>query len=131
MTAVKIVTVCLMGISRSVGMIDVLKLHFEPVDAIPIGYQGNREETKSMLFDWADHIIVMQEYMVDRIPEEYHHKLHVCEVGADTYGAGGKARAPLIDKCWRWLRANNTKLGITEYFGQPTLPKPDCYKKGK
>jgi predicted protein tyrosine phosphatase len=112
----KIVAMCHVGISRSVGLVDVLKLHFEPVDAIPIGHADscNSPETKRMLFSWADWIVVMEDHYRKYVPDEFQQKVLVCEVGPDVYGHHN--RAPLIDKCWRWVRAHQELLGIKEYF---------------
>lgn len=111
---VKIVTMCRQGLVRSVALADVLKLHFRPVDVIPIGYFGNTEETKEMMFEWADYIVVMQEHYLKYVPREHKHKTHVCEVGPDTYKYSKHSR--LIDKVWNWSRANKDKLGIEEHF---------------
>ena len=112
----KIVTMCSQGLSRSVGLADVLKLHFEPVDVLPFGHKGNTEETRLMLLEWCDIVIVMKESMLKYIPEEYKDKAFVCEVGEDTYGGKNIGRRRiLIDLCWQWLRKNQTALGITEH----------------
>ena len=112
----KIVTMCSQGLCRSVGMADVLKLHFEPVDVIPMGYRGNTEETQHMLFDWADLIIIMETHMMKNVPESHHDKTFVCDVGPDTYGGKNIGRRVLlIGQCWRWLRENTEKLGIMEH----------------
>lgn len=108
-----IVTVCRQGLVRSVGLADVLKLHFEPVDVIPVGIASNTGSLP-ILFAWADHIIVMEEKYKERIPEEFKNKVKVCEVGPDTYGHGPR-RAILIDMVWRWARENQELLGITEH----------------
>ena len=109
----KIVTMCRQGLVRSVALADVLKLHFEPVDVIPIGYFGNTIETRIMLFDWADHIIIMEAKYIKHVPDEYKHKTLVCEVGPDNYGNSHHPR--LIDKVWRWCRTVQDKLGIKEH----------------
>lgn len=108
-----IVTACKQGLVRSVGLADVLKMHFEPVDVIPVGLSSNTGSLP-LLFNWADHIIVMEAKMVDKIPEEFKHKVLVCEVGPDTYGHGPR-RAVLIDMVWRWARTNSQILGISEH----------------
>lgn len=123
----KILTVCRQGLSRSVGLADVLKLHFEPVDVIPVGHaeNANGEDTLLMLADWADHIIVMQTHYVDRfinrfaaliggVKEQYlRKKMHICDVGKDIYQ--GPNRRLLIDKVWQWTRKNQKQLGIAEH----------------
>ncbi len=110
----KIVTMCRQGLVRSVALADVLKLHFEPVDVIPIGYAGNTTATKRMLWTWADLIIVMEEKYLGALREEDMDKAHVCEVGPDTYGNSHNPK--LIDFCWRWCRSNSDVLEIAEHF---------------
>lgn len=113
---VKILTVCLVGISRSVGLTDVLKLHFKPVDVIPVGvaHNANTQETLTMLAEWADHIVIMHQPLVHKFPKGFEDKIKVCDVGPDVYG--GSNRAVLIDKVWRWARKHCDELGIEEYF---------------
>lgn len=95
-------------------MADVLKLHFEPVDVLPIGYAGNSIQTQRMLCDWADKIIVMEEKYLGHLRESDLQKALVCDVGPDTYGSS--KNPVLIDKCWRWIRENKEELGVTEHF---------------
>lgn len=83
----KIVCVCAAGNVRSVGLARVLKgdvggRH----DAVAIGHQTAGEELKSLLFNWADRIVVMTEGIRSHVPAEHAHKLLVCEVGPDVYG---------------------------------------------
>lgn len=110
----KILTVCAQGLCRSVGLADVLKLHFEPVDVIPVGYRGNTKETLIMLGEWADFVIVMEEKYKRKLPPEMDQsKMLVCEVGPDVYG--NSHHRVLIDKVWQWARKNQHILGITEH----------------
>ena len=113
-TMSRILTVCKHGLVRSVGLADVLKLHFEPVDVIPVGNASNSPETLEMLYEWADHIVIMEERYRKRIHIQKHReRAIVCEVGQDTYG-NSHAR-PLIDKCWQWARKNQDLLDIKEH----------------
>lgn len=109
---IKILTVCSAGLCRSVALADVLKLHFEPVDVVPVGIDKNTT-VLPLLFNWADFIIVMQEKYAKRIPAEYAHKIKVCEVGPDTYQT--PKHPHLIGNTWNWVRANVISLGITEH----------------
>lgn len=114
----KIVIACAQGLSRSVGLADVLKMHFEPVDVIPIGLNSNSKETLQMLGQWCDWFIVMEERYKDRVPSEVpREKILVCEVGQDTYGGKNiSRRAVLIDLCWRWCRTTGAPImGICEH----------------
>lgn len=109
----KILTVCAGGLVRSVALADVLKIHFEPTDVIPVGINFNGKGTKYMLYEWAEKIVVMTEPFVEQIPTEYREKVLVCEVGADTYG---QSKHPeLLEKVWKWARENQDALGIKEH----------------
>lgn len=116
----KILTCCKQGLNRSVGLADVLKMHFEPVDVIPVGLFANSSETLSMLCNnWADWIILMEakymnKYLIKKVPDIDIDRVLICEVGPDTYG---NAKHPhLIDKCWRWARQASNLMGIQEHF---------------
>jgi predicted protein tyrosine phosphatase len=109
----KILTCCSQGLCRSVGLADVLKLHFEPVDVIPIGLDSNSQETIAMLCEWADVVVVMEEKYLKKLPEISTSKVLVCEVGRDSYGNSHNPQ--LIDKCWRWARLNVGIMGIQEH----------------
>lgn len=108
----RIVIVCSAGLCRSVSLADVLKLHFEPCDVIPLGVDRNFE-VKDILFDWADHIVVMYHKFEKRIPEKHASKVLLCDVGPDTYGHSKNPE--LIGKVWRWARENQERLGIVEH----------------
>ena len=110
---VKIITMCRQGLVRSVALADVLKLHFEPVDVIPIGHFGNTDETKKMLFHWADYIVVMEHHYLKHVPDIHLDKTFVCEVGPDNYGSSKHPQ--LIGTVWRWARDNQDALGIKEH----------------
>jgi hypothetical protein len=88
-------------------------MHFEPVDVIPIGYSSNSQETRKMLSDWADKIIVMEKHMIKYIDDENKYKTSVCEVGPDTYG--NPRNRQLIDMVWYWTRQHTEALGISEH----------------
>ena len=115
---VKIVTVCKQGLVRSVALADVLKLHFEPVDVIPVGLSSNSKETQDMLFKWADEIIVMEEKYAQKIISTFVNvkKVYVCEVGPDIYGNSHNRQ--LIDFCWDWCRMSKEDLGIKEHANE-------------
>jgi len=110
---------CRVGLSRSVALTDVLKCHFEPVDVIPVGLNTNSKETLHMLVnEWSDYTILMREKFraeleakIGPLPQ---HKILVCEVGPDIHGYNSQNRAIIIDKVWRWARANLAPYGITE-----------------
>jgi predicted protein tyrosine phosphatase len=109
----KILTVCKQGLVRSVGLADVLKMHFEPVDVIPVGANSNTQETLQMLCEWADHVIVMEGKYAKRLPSGFENKILLCDVGPDTYGNSHNRK--LIDFVWQWTRKNQHKLAIKEH----------------
>lgn len=113
MSRIKIVTACKHGLVRSVGLADVLKLHFEPVDVIPIGLNSNSKETLEMLGQWCDWFVIMEARYRKRVPPGFEQKIIVCEVGQDVYG--NSHHRQLIDKVWQWARRNQTRLGIKEH----------------
>jgi len=110
---VKIVTMCRQGLCRSVALADVLKLHFEPVDVIPIGHFGNTKETRDMLIDWADKVVVMEANYAKYVADRDKHKVLICDVGPDIFGNSKNRK--LIDTVWCWTRNNAKELGITEH----------------
>lgn len=113
---VRIVTMCRQGLVRSVALADVLKLHFRPVDVIPIGHAGNTHETREMLSAWADWIIVMEEHYLGHVSQQYASKALVCEVGPDHNTPQGSKTRWLIDLVWRWARDHQGQLGIEEHM---------------
>ena len=109
----KILTICRAGLVRSVALADVLKLHFEPTDVLPMGIDFNSDSTKKMLYEWADKIIVMEQHYLDKLPDEFKSKTLTCEVGPDIYG--NSHHPDLINKVFRWVRDNQGFLEIKEH----------------
>jgi len=115
----RILTVCRAGLVRSVSLADVLKLHFKPVDVIPVGIgehklgRFNSKEVLDYLFIWADKIIVMETRYKDKIPVSEHYKVMICDVGPDTYGYS--KHPALLDEVWQWARMFASDLGIEEH----------------
>jgi len=109
----KILTVCRAGLVRSVALADVLKLHFEPTDVIPVGIDFNEPETISMLCEWADIIVVMQAHYKLRFDQKWQSKICVCDVGPDIYGSS--KHKDLIEKVFVWARATQHILKISEH----------------
>lgn len=123
--SVKILTCYKQGLVRSVGLTDVLKMHFEPVDVIPVGLTSNSRDTLVMLFTWTDWVICMDNKRYLQAcalaekngwadPQEIKNKILVCDVGQDIYG--NSHNPILIDQCWRWCRSMASTLGIQEHF---------------
>lgn len=83
----KILTVCERGNSRSVALAWILKDHMN-LNAIAMGIRAADEETKEMLYKWADKIILVAGDFKDEIPEEFRGKLKVWDVGPDRFFRG-------------------------------------------
>jgi len=111
----KIVTMCRQGLVRSVALADVLKMHFRPVDVIPIGHFANSTETIRMLCAWADRIVVMESHYKQHVPEEYQGKVLVCDVGPDVNNPQGSKTPKLIKQVWDWVRVHADTLGVQEH----------------
>lgn len=87
----KIVTMCRGGQIRSVGAKYILHYKYGH-DVIACGYESNTQETREMLYDWADYIIIMSKDFEQYVPDKYKtnssgaRKLYLYEVGEDRYG---------------------------------------------
>ncbi len=57
-------------------------------DAIAMGIDAAGEDTKKLLFSWADRIVLVDKTFEDRIPEEYRDKLSIWDVGGDRFFRG-------------------------------------------
>ena len=57
-------------------------------DAVAIGRFSSSPETMSMMCEWAEKVVIMEPHMKESIPEEFHNKLHIVDVGFDRYGVG-------------------------------------------
>lgn len=82
----KFLTMCEGGCVRSVAMAMSLKVHHD-VDAIACSTKWNPPATLSMLFNWADYIVVMEKKFELNVPEYLRHKVRVVDVGPDRYGS--------------------------------------------
>jgi predicted protein tyrosine phosphatase len=81
----KFVTICQGGNVRSVALAYLLKYKCGH-DAIACSWQKNSDETRLMLYQWADFICVLEEKFTQYVPEEFHNKIKVYEVGPDRWG---------------------------------------------
>ena len=79
----KVLTVCSHGNVRSVALAYILKVVFS-WEAIPIGLYTTTEETRKMLVDWADLVIVtnVQDYK-DFTPKS--DKIMLLDLGHDVW----------------------------------------------
>ncbi len=84
----KILTVCQGGNVHSVMARFILNYHIEPhQDCLAMGWEPNSEETKTMLYEWADCIVPMESDIFNKIPEQYRWKVGaVLDVGPDRWG---------------------------------------------
>lgn len=81
----KILCVCKGGDVRSVAMAYFLK-HGKNEDAIAASYQFNSPETLKLLMDWADIIMVAEDYMRNRLPIGNASKVKSIDIGPDIWG---------------------------------------------
>jgi len=81
----KILTMCAGGNVRSVGLKWLLRYKYGH-DALACGQDANPPETRDMLCEWADYVVVMTENYFKEINPKYHYKTLICEVGEDRYG---------------------------------------------
>lgn len=102
----KILCICQGGTVRSVGLARMIKdreVAGLGHDAIAASWQWNSIQTLEMLGQWADLVVVMESYMVDRLPPALRPKTEVCDVGPDRYG---NAQHPdLMKQCLEWAKA--------------------------
>ena len=83
----KIVCICQGGNSRSVALAYLLKYHYK-IDALACGWEKNTPETIAMLCEWADVVCILQKEFIQYVPEKYHSKVDVFDVGPDKWFNG-------------------------------------------
>lgn len=83
----KVLCICQKGNSRSVALAWLLKQKYK-MDAIAIGIRTCSQETKNLLYEWADAIILTDKKYTREIPERYTEKLKVWHVGTDIWFKG-------------------------------------------
>ena len=82
----KILTVCQRANCRSVAAAYILKDVLGVNDTIAMGVQTASPETQSILFNWADEIVVVAgEDIYSQIPEEFLHKTSWVDIGPDIW----------------------------------------------
>lgn len=87
----KVLTMCQGGHVRSVALKYLLKYVYGH-DVLACGWESNTQETREMLYRWADVIVIMQPEMEQYVPQEHHNagdrrKLLCYDVGPDNYGS--------------------------------------------
>uniref|UniRef100_A0A6H1ZT93 Uncharacterized protein n=1 Tax=viral metagenome TaxID=1070528 RepID=A0A6H1ZT93_9ZZZZ len=68
---------------RSAALAYLLKLKGH--DAIAVGMRCMGRDTRKMMLDWAEKIIVLHEKCQEGVAQEYWDKLNIWEVGPDVY----------------------------------------------
>ena len=87
----KVLTCCRGGQVRSVALKYLLSYWSEsPCDVLACGVESNTEETRKMLYEWADYIVVMTPDFAQWVPKEFHEKngkrkLFCYDVGEDRF----------------------------------------------
>lgn len=79
----KILVVCDQGNNRSVNFAH--RLRYWKHEVIPVGINVLSFETLSMMYKWADKIIIVHGMQWRKIPEEFKAKTVLFDVGADQY----------------------------------------------
>ena len=79
----KILCVGRKGDSRSVALAWLLKQRKH--DAIAVGMRCMRKDTRKMMLDWADQIILLHQKCQEGISSDYWSKLKVWPLGRDIY----------------------------------------------
>lgn len=92
----KILTLCAGGNVRSVGCRYLLHYKYGH-EVLACGQDANTQETREMLYKWAEYIIVMSEEYRKFVPAEYDSKTFIYEVGPDVFGYA--FHPELLDKC--------------------------------
>jgi hypothetical protein len=112
---------CQGGNCRSVGLKNLLGSTVRPrPDVLACGWQWNSPETREMLYDWADIIIVMEAYMAKHVPEKHHfnsnglRKLLCFDVGPDVWSntLGGATHPELTAKLIELCRSSGLFVPI-------------------
>ena len=58
----------------------------ESAQALACGQDANTIETRNMLCDWADYVIVVDKEYAPEVPEKYKDKLLIYDIGVDRFG---------------------------------------------
>ena len=85
----KILCVCQHGANRSVVLATLLKLEYGENDTLSCGVDRNSEETLKLLCDWADKVLVIDRYVLDRLTNLglfREKKFRLLDVGGDRWG---------------------------------------------
>lgn len=86
-----IVTQCQGGHVRSVALKYLLTYKYGH-NVLACGWESNNKETREMLYDWADYIIILDKNMEQYVDKKFHfkedgsRKLFCYHVGEDRFG---------------------------------------------
>ena len=82
----KIVCCCGAGQVRSVATRKIFNDDFHFTNVLAAGMESNSMETLRMLFEWADHIIIIGEVgLYNKVPQEYRVKSTHFNIGQDIW----------------------------------------------
>jgi len=98
----KFCCVCAEGVNRSQHLATVLKMYQH--DAVAIGVDRAGEELRALLFKLADKIVVVEDWMLTHIPNQYASNTMVCDTGPDTYWRG--LHPTLADICEQFIHSH-------------------------
>lgn len=116
----KYLCVCAGGNVRSHSLAFILKNTYNR-EAIAVGHLNVSPDTMNTLCEWADVIVVLQDYMVKEIPDKFKDKLRLFDVGDDRWGVYIHPELhELAKQGAAWLYASEM---------EPEAPKP--YKFGE
>ena len=91
----KILTVCEGGNTRSVTLATLLKYYHGGHDALAMSWAKQGDDTKKMLYTWANRILVVDQWLYDEVRAELekwkfsydlHYNLVLIPIGQDRWG---------------------------------------------
>lgn len=91
---------CQRGVIRSVGLARRLR-DKHSINAIPAGWESMHADTLDMLYEWADWIVIVEPYMWEKIPKQFHGKTRLAPIGRDVWPHSGDP--DLQKKYAEWL----------------------------
>lgn len=102
----KILCLCQKGNSRSAALTWYLRKYMGH-ETLAAGMRTTSEETKKVLFNWAEMIILVVKEYKGEIPRKCWNKLKVWDVGRDIYFRGFDER--LINKFKNYIKLEDFK----------------------
>lgn len=106
--ATRVLTVCQGGNVRSVMARFLLNYKYG-FDALACGWEPNSDETKTMLYEWADIIVPMNKDFSEKIPAEFRGKITaILHLGDDVWGLN----SDLLEKTDKLIADWLTAVGV-------------------